>query len=359
MRMPGTGRTHLARIVSTSASLLVMFCGILALAGSASAAIAAPTAQTPAPVTLTASFAEPDINAGQTDVLSGTASSMSDGTTSPLADTQLTVSTPGDNIFFPPTTATVTTDSAGNFSYTMQASDTPGSLTWTVAFAGTSTLQPAQVQVSVEINQASEVGDFHGSVTAGEVLKLDACGVIPEPEEGQPLFSPMNYQYSKHSTGPWHLLGNGRQRSAADCNGWGGSYYPAAFRVPLAHGYYRAMVPEIAGEQAPAVSKVIHLGRDTTKITGFAVRRAAGRPATVTITGRLWWRAGRFRPDAGRTITIGIVSGGRTRVVGHLKTSKFGRFSGSFRHAQHDIWIAIFAGTKNQFAAEMTTHGAR
>jgi len=354
MRMSRTG-TNLARVVSTSASLLVMFCGSIAVADSASAA----ADQTPSPVTITASFAQPDINAGQTDVLSGTVSYMSDGTPNPLSDAQLTVSTPGDNIFFPATTATVTTDSAGKFSYTMQASDTPGSLTWTVAFAGTSTFQAAQIQVSVENNQSSQLGDFHGSVTAGGILRLDACGVIPEPEEGEPLDSPMNYQYAKKSTGPWHLLGNARQGPAANCNNWGGSYYPAAVRAPLPHGYYRAMVPEIVGEQAPAVSKVIQLGRDTTKITGFAVRRAAGRPATVTITGRLWWHGTRFRPDVGRTITIGIVSGGRTRAVGHLTTSKFGRFAGSFRHAQHDIWIAIFAGAKNQFAAEMTTHGAR
>lgn len=253
MRTSRTGRTHLARIVTTSASLLVIFCSSLAFADAASAANASPT--------------------------------------------------------------------------------------------------------GVESNHASEIGDFHGSVTAAGMLRLDACGVIPE--EGSPLDSPMNYQYSKHSTGPWHLLGNGAQRSAADCNGSGGSYYPATFRVPLAHGYYRAMVPEIAGEQASAVSKVIHLGRDTTKITSFAVRRVAGRPATVTVTGRLWWRTGRFRPDSGRTITIGIVSAGRVRVVGHLTTSKFGHFSGSFRHPQHDIWIAIFAGVKNQFAAEMTTHGTR
>lgn len=359
MRTSPTGRAHLARIVTTSASLLVMLCSSLALAGAASAGTASPTDQTPDPVTITASFAQPDINAGQTDVLSGNASYLSGDTTSPVANAQLTVSTPGDDIFFPPTTASVTTDSAGNFSYTMQASDTPGSLTWTVAFAGTSTLQPAQTQVSVENNQASEVGEFHGSLSASRILRLDACGVIPEPLEGGSLFSPMDYQYAKKSTGPWKALGSGPEGSAADCNGWGGSYYPATFTAPLADGYYRAMVPEIADEQAPSVSKVIHLGRNPTKITGFAVRRGAGRPATVAITGRLWWHGTRFRPDAGRRITIEVKYDGRIHVVGHLTTSRSGRFSGSFREAHHGVWTAVFAGATHQFAAQDTTRGAR
>ena len=343
-----------ARIVTVSASLLVMFCGSLSLAGAASAATASGD-----PVTITASFAQPDINAGQTDVLSGSASYTSGGTTYELASTQLTVSTPGDNIFFPATTATVTTDSSGNFSYTMEASDTPGSLTWTVAFAGTSTLQSAQIQVSVENNQASEVGHFHGLLSAWRVLRLDECGVIPEPLEGGPLFSDMYYQYATKPTGPWTALGSGPEGPAADCNGWGGSNYPATFTAPLADGYYRAVVPEIAGEQAPTVSNVIHLGRDTTKITGFGVRRRARRPASVAITGRLWWYGTRFRPDAGRTITIEVTYDGRIHVVGHLKTGRSGRFSGSFRERRHGIWTAVFAGARKQFAAEATTSGAR
>lgn len=355
MHASRTGRAHVARIVATSASLLVMFCSSLALADAASAT----ADQTADPVTITAGFAQPDINAGQTDVLSGTASYTSDGTTYSLASTQLTVSTPGDNIFFPATTVTVTTDSAGKFSYTMQASDTPGSLTWTVAFAGTSTLQPAQTQVSVENNQASELGDFHGSVSAWRVLRLDACGVIPEPLEGGPLFSPMDYQYAKTSTGPWRALGSGPQGPAADCNNWSGASYPATFTAPLADGYYRAVVPEIAGEQAPSVSDVVHLGRNTTKITGFAVRRRAARPATVAITGRLWWHGTRLRPDAGRRITIEVTYKGRIHVVGHLTTRRFGSFSGSFREPHHGVWTAVFAGAPKQFATQETTRGAR
>jgi hypothetical protein len=356
MRASRTGRARLARILTTSATLLLTLGSSLAFAGAASAADASQSDQAPDPVTITASFAQPDINAGQTDVLSGNASYISDGTTYPLAGMQLTVSTPGDNFFFPPTTATVTTDSAGNYSYTMQASDTAGSLTWTVAFAGTTTFQPAQAQATVENNQASEIGHFHGSLSPWRVLRLDECGVIPEPEEGQPLFSAMDYQYATKRTGPWKALGSGPQGQATICNNWdGGADYPATLTAPVADGYYRAVVPEIAGEQAPSVSNVIHLARDTTKITGFEARRGARRPATVAITGRLWWQGTRFRPDAGRRITIMITYDGRMHVVGHLTTDKYGRFSGSFREAHHGVWTAIFAGTKNQFAARATT----
>ncbi len=303
-------------------------------------------------VTITASFAQPAVNAGSTDTLSGVASYVSGGSPHPLANTVLSITSPG-NLVIAPVSATVATGADGSFSYvTPEIGTAEPSLDFTVSSAATPYLEAGQLTITLRINQAAEINNFTGAISADRVMRFYACGGISEPLADGYLEGPLDFQYSRTRHGPWKTLGTGKTVADGQCFGeiYGGTYR-GTFKAPLASAYYRAYAPAVPGQMS-AVSQVIHLQRYPTRITGFSITpRRVSAGGKVTVSGRLWQQTGKWTPDARQRIVIEFLYKNKTYTLRRrLVTDSTGRFRGIFAVPHTAAWLALFKGVWNEFA---------
>jgi len=353
----GTDGSYSGTIPDPETAAQTVTAAVAATASTTTASVSQQLGFTTDAVTITASFAEPDVNAGTADVLSGVASYVSEGTTHPLANSTLTITAPGDYPPISPVNTTVTTGADGSFSYTLTPVPDGAGMDFTVSSAATSYLQAGQVTVPLLINMAAGVDLFTGSLTPYHQLRFDACAGIGAPLANDPLLGPLDYQYSKEPGGPWETLGAATQApyNQAECAGSydysGDGQYPGDFTAPLASGYYRAYAPAVPGQMS-AVSQVIHLQRDSTKITGFAITpRRVRHGGKVTVSGRLWHLKSTWLPDARGQIVIEFRYKGKTYTLKHrLTTNSAGRFHGIFAVSHTAAWLALYKGGENDFA---------
>lgn len=324
---------------------------VAATSSTAAASVSAQLGFTKDAVTITASFAQPYANAGSTDTLSGVASYVSGGSAQPLADSNISITSPGDPLVQPSISATVTTAADGSFSYVVPGLSTADSeYGFTIRSAATPWLEAGQLSLPLHINQAAEINFFTGHLTADHVLRFSACGGIPEPLADSLLVGPLQYQYSTRPHGAWKTLGTGNFVGDGPCSGLGGAYR-ARIKAPLANAYYRAHAPAVPGQMA-AVSQVIHLWKYPTRITGFTITpRRVGGGGKVTVSGRLWRLKGKWTPDARQRIVIEFRYKNKTYILRHrLMTDSTGRFHGIFAAPHTAAWFALYKGGSHQFA---------
>jgi hypothetical protein len=221
---------------------------------------------------------------------------------------------------------------------------------FTVSSAATPYLEPAQLNITLPVNQAAQLEFFTGTISPDRVLRFSACGGIPDPEADGALVGPLDYQFSRTPHGPWKTLGVGKGSYNGPCLVLGETYR-AKFRAPLPNAYYRAFAPAVPGQMS-AVSQVIHLWKYSTKITGFAVSpRRVGAGGKVTVSGRLWQLTGKRTPDARQRIVIEFRYHNKTYVLRQrLVTDSAGRFRGTFAVPHTASWLALYKGGRNQFA---------
>jgi hypothetical protein len=305
-------------------------------------------------VTITGSFAQPSVNALSTDTLSGIASYVSGGMLQPLANSPLSITSPG-SFNWGAVSATVTTAADGSFSYvTPEIFEAVSEVDFKVSAAATAYLEAGQLNISLPVNQVSFISDFTGTISADRVLRFFACGGIPEPLADSALFGPLDYQYSRTSHRPWKTLGAGKPDYDGPCfssGNLGDGTYPGKFTAPLANGFYRAYAPAVPGQMA-AVSQVIHLWKYPTRISGFTITpRRVGVGGKVTVSGRLWQLTGKWTPDARQRVVIEFRYKNKTYILVHrLVTDSAGRFRGTFAVPHTAAWLALYKGGKTQFA---------
>jgi hypothetical protein len=324
---------------------------VAATSSTAAASASAQLGFTADAVTITASFAQPSVNAGSTDTLSGVASfTPPGGTPQPLANRVLTIIA-SDYLVIDPVSTTVTTAADGSFSYvTPDVGTADSSVAFTVSSAATAYLDAGQLTVSLKINQDAQFGYFSATVSPERVLQFSACAGIPSPLENGPLLGPVDFQYSTSRHGPWKTLGTAKSEayngscSSGSLTPGDGTYW-RSFKAPLANAYYRAYAPAVPGQMS-AVSQVIRLHRDPTRITGFTMTpRRVSRGGKVTVSGRLWRLKGRWLPDAHGQIVIEIRYKGKTYTLTHrLTTNSAGRFHGVFPVPHTAEWLALYRG---------------
>jgi hypothetical protein len=333
--------------------------GVAALAGGMILPAAANAQPARAPVTITASFAQPYVNAGSSGTLSGVASyTPSGGTPQPLADTVLSVTSPSE-FNWPAISTTVTTAADGSFSYvTPTVPLAVASVEFTVSSAATSNLEAGQASAGFTVNQYAVISLFSGTLSADRVLQFSACGGIPEPLANSGLIGPLDYQYSRTPHGPWKTLGTG----TAEINGpcfvdTYGETYPGKFTAPLANAYYRAYAPAVPGQLSTVSNNVIHLQRYPTQITGFAISPRRVKPGgKVAVSGRLLQLTSKWLSDGGAAITIEYRYKNKTYTLKHrLTTNSAGRFRGVFAVPRSASWLAVYGGDHNHFATASTS----
>jgi len=328
---------------------------VAATSSTTTASTSTPLGFTMDAVTITAEFAQPDVNAGSSDMLSGVASYVSGGTTYPLGGATLSITAPGDYPPISPVNTTVTTAADGSFSYTLTPVPDGGGMDFTISSTATPYLQARQVTVPLLINMASGIEVFRGSLSPYHRLIFDACAGIGAPLEGGPLLGPLDYQYSKKPSGPWKTLGAATEApyNNTECtvDQDGDGEYLGHFTAPLASGYYRAYAPAVPGQMS-SVSTVIHLARALTRISGFTVTpRRVRRGGKVTVSGRLWHLNGTWLPDARCLIVIELRYKGKTYTLKHrLTTNSAGRFHGIFAVPHTAAWLAVYQGGRSDFA---------
>src|SRR5215469_9673258 len=328
---------------------------VAATSSTAAASVPAQLGFTTDAVTITASFAQPSVNAGSTDTLSGVASYVSGGSPHPLGNSTLSITSPGDFPFIGPISTTVTTAADGSFSYVAPGSDAP-SVEFTVSTAATPYLESGQLNISLPVNQFSFISDFTAALSPDRLLRFFACGGIPEPLVDSPLLGPLDYQYSRTPDGPWKTLGSGELNLLNGAcymqKGFGDGTYTGQFTAPLANAYYRAYAPAVPFQMS-AVSQVIHLWKYSTRITGFAITpRSVSRDAKVTVSGRLWRLTDKWTADARQRMVIEFRYNNKTYVLRHrLMTDSAGRFHGTFAVPHTAAWLALFKGGGKEFAA--------
>lgn len=326
---------------------------VAATSSTSAASASAQLGFTTDPVTIAASFDQPSVNALSTDTLSGFASYTSEGSSSPLANTTLTITSPG-SFNWPAVSTTVTTGADGSFSYvTPEIYLAVNSVEFTVSSAATPTLKAGQVSLSLPVNQQADLVSFHAHLTAAHVLGFSVCGGIPDPLADSLLTTPVDLQYSAGRHGRWKTLGvSNDQGYNGPC--WGateGGTYTGTFTAPLANGYYRAYAPAVPYEMS-GVSRVIHLQRYPTRISGFAISPRGVSHGQVTVSGRLWQRANKWLPAGNATITIEYRYRGKTYALKHrLMTNSAGQFRGVFAVPHSAVWQAVYGGGRDRFAA--------
>jgi len=321
-----------------------------------SSTVSEPLGFTTDAVTITASFAQPSVNANSTDTLSGVATYTAPGGTSqPLANSPLSVSFTESGDFHYSFSATVETAADGSFSYVTPAIYlAEQSATASVSSAATAYLDAGQLSVTIPINQAAQFDYFSATVSPERVLQFVACAGLPEPLANSPLIGPVDFQYSTGPNGPWKTLGTAKSEAynPGDCSSGQDldGTYTGKFTAPLANAYYRAYAPAVPG-QTSAVSQVIHLHRDPTKITGFTITpRKVRRGGKVTVSGRLWRLKGTWLPDARAQIVIEFRYKGKTYTLTHrLTTGSSGRFHGTFPVPHTAAWLALYRGGGSDF----------
>jgi len=336
--------------------LVAVAAGVAALAGGVFVPAAASAQAAGTPVSITASFAQAYANAGSSDTLSGVASYIPPGgTPQPLADTTLSITSPSQ-FNWPAVSTTVTTAADGSFSYvTPTIPLAVASVDYTVSSAATASLDAGQASASFDVNQYASISYFSGTLSADHMLKFSACGGIPEPLADSALVGPLDYQYSRTAHGPWKTLGKGT-RANVSCEGSLGGTYPGKFTARLANAYYRAYAPAVPGQMS-TVSNVIHLQRDPTKITGFAITPRRVKPGgKVIVSGRLLQLTSKWHSDKGATITIEYRYKNKTYTLKHrLTTNSAGRFRGVFAVPHSAAWLAVYSGNHNHFATASTS----
>ena len=119
-------------------------------------------------VAITGSFDPPYVNAFSTGTLSWVASYISGGSPHPLANSTLSITSPGDDDL-PAISATVETSADGSFSYvtpqTGAPSDGPESAEFTVSSAATPYQDAGQLTIFMPINQVPEINNFSGTLS--------------------------------------------------------------------------------------------------------------------------------------------------------------------------------------------------
>jgi hypothetical protein len=352
----GTNGGYTATIPDPDPAAQSVTAAVAATASTGTASASASLGFTTDAVSISASFAQPDVNAGSTDTLSGVASYISGGAPHPLANSTLSITAPGDFPPISPVNTTVTTAADGSFSYTLVPVPDGAGMDFTVSSAATPYLEAGQLTVALLINQGAGVDDFTGTLGADRVLRFVACAGIGDPLVNAPLDGPLEYQYARASQGPWKTLGTGKPNDNGPCylghNSGGDGTYTGKYTAPLANGYYRAYAPAVPGQMS-AVSHVIHLWKYPTKITGFTITPCSvGRAGKVTISGRLWAALTKKRtPDARQRIVIEFRYHNKTYVLRHrLMTDSAGRFRGTFAVPHTAAWLALYKGGKTQFA---------
>ena len=303
-------------------------------------------------VSITANWAQLYVNAGSSDTLSGVASYGSGRTSHPLANTPLAITFTQSGAFTYSASATVQTAADGSFSYTtpkIGLAIQSGSVS--VSSAATPFLYPGHVGLSFTVNQAAQLSFFKGNLSQHRVLHFSACGGLPEPLADSPLVGPLEYQYSAGRHGPWKTLGAGKLDNNADqCDAFDGAY-AGTFTAPLANAYYRAYAPAVPGQMA-AASRVIHLQRYPTRITGLTITpRRVSRDGKVTVSGRLWRQKGKWTPEARQKVTIEYRFKGKVYAVSRrVRTNAGGRFTGTFRVGRTASWFVAYNGGRSGFA---------
>jgi hypothetical protein len=318
---------------------------VAATSSTATASMSAQLGFTMDAVTITASFAQPSVNASSTDTLSRVASYSSGNSSHPLADSTLTITSPG-SFNWPAVSTTVETAADGSFSYvTPEFQLAVAGVEFSVSSAATPYLGASQVNVSLDVNQAAQIDSFTGMISADRVLRFDTCAGIPEPLANSPLVGPLDYQYSRTAHGPWKTLGAGTPDDNGACiTGYLDAGYPGKFTAPLANAYYRAYAPAVPGQMS-AVSKAIHLWNYPTRISGFTITpRRVGARGTVTVSGRLWRLKGKWRSDAHRPIVIEYRYKNKTYILRHLMTDSAGRFHGIVAVPRTAAMFALYKG---------------
>jgi hypothetical protein len=330
---------------------------VTASVAATSSTASAPLGFTTDAVTITASWAQPSVNAGSTDTLSGVASYVSGGTPHPLANSPLSITfTEYSPPVYTPVVTIVETAADGSFSYaTPDIADAVYMAGVTVSSAQTPYLDAGQASVYFTVNQVAEITFFSGHLTPDRVLQFFACGGIPEPLADSFLDGPLEYQWAASGHGPWKTLGTGMPENTGQC-GIGGGAYTGKFTAPLANAYYRAYAPAVPGQMA-AASQVIHLQRYPTRITGLTITPLrVRRDGKVTVSGRLWRLKGKWSPDTRRQIVIEYRYKNKTYTLKHrLTTDSAGRFRGTFAVPRTAAWLAAYNGSRTDFAAASKT----
>jgi len=354
----GTDGSYSGTIPDPETAAQTIAASVAATSSTTTASTSAQLGFTTDAVTITASFAQQYVNAGSTDTLSGVASyAPPDGTPQPLANSTLTITSPSYFNWLP-ISATVTTAADGSFSYVTPTFPLAvPNVVFTVSSAATPYLQASQLTINLPVNQAAQITSFSGTLSADRVLQFSACGGIPDPLADSPLAGPLEYQYSRTAQGPWNTLGTGTPDINGPCfaETYGGTY-PGKFTARLANAYYRAYAPAVPGQMS-AVSKVIHLQRNATKITGFAITpRRVKRDGKVTVSGRLLQLTSKWLSDRGAAITIEYRYKNKTYTLKHrLTTNSAGRFRGVFAVPRSAAWLAVYGGNSNHFATASTS----
>ncbi|HEY2075432.1 MAG TPA: carboxypeptidase-like regulatory domain-containing protein [Streptosporangiaceae bacterium] len=348
-------RHHLLTIVRPAALAVapgVAAAAVCVIATAASAQAASATA--PAQVTITASFSQNPVPYFTNDTLSGTVTYQSGGATQPLAGVQLSVGATDAQAGTAP--VTVTTGADGSYSYTAlipAGGQLRGVETWTVSFAGNADYGPAQGSASVDYQGPDGFTRVKWLLDPHDVVRVNACLFAGAMLINfYPLSGPITYQYSASATGPWTTLVTPKAVSGGHCAGsdlapprnWS---FPARLTAPLTNGYYRAFFAGDATDE-PAVSSVVHLWRDRTRITRFAINpRTVRTGGKVIVSGRLWVRTTKWIADAHQKIVIEYLYKGKTYILRHRPTtSATGRFRGRFRVPHSARWLAVFDGAE-------------
>ncbi len=348
-------RSHRHVLLASAVSLAALTVILLvpAAASAQPAASASAELATADAVTITASFAQPYVNALSTDTLSGVASYTSGDSSYPLASSTLSITSPA-SFNWPAISTTVTTAADGSFSYvTPEIQLAIPSVKFTVSSAATASLEAGQITVTLPVNQRSQIDVFTGMLSAGRVLRFLTCAGFPYPLAEEPLSGPLAYQYSRTAHGPWKTLGASTPDNTGPCatQSDGDGTYTGTFTAPLANAYYRAYALAVPGQMA-AASLPIRLWDYPTKITGFTVTPGrVSRGGKVTVSGRLWRLKGTWRPDARRLIVIELRYKGKTYTLKHrLTTNSAGQFRGVFAVSRTAAWLALYKGGGKDFA---------
>jgi hypothetical protein len=259
----------------------------------------------------------------------------------------------------------VTTGADGSYSYTAFIPAAELSLrgveTWTVSFAGNADYGPAQASASVDYQGPDAFTRVKWLLDPHDVLSVNAClFAYSMLINFYPLSGPITYQYSASATGPWTTFVTPKSVSGGHCAGsdaappknWS---FPARLTAPLANGYYRAFFAGDATDE-PAVSSVVHLWRDRTRITRFAISpRTVRADGEVIVSGRLQVRTTKWIPDAHQKVVIEYLYKGKTYILRHRpETSATGRFHGRFRVRRSARWLAVFDGAEAKAPAAHT-----
>jgi hypothetical protein len=211
---------------------------------------------TPDPVQIQASLARPDVNYGEQDAVSGTATYRSGGSWHRLPDSAVITmesSPPGLSV-------QTSTDASGHFSEPLPAQTAAG--TWTVQAGQAPYLLTATSHLRLTVNLPIQIRKLSIRLRTSTVLHAAGCIAFTDPANQHSKSKlPIRIEYSPRRNGPWHLLGKiyPSIRGRAYCPG-GSAAWVRSFTVHHPNAWYRARVAAAPGTEA-AVSTPVHLRR--------------------------------------------------------------------------------------------------